>query len=108
LKQSGLIDDTLVIVTGEFGRTPKINKNAGRDHWAPVSTMMFAGGGVKGGNVIGASDNMAAYPITERYTPADIAATLFDALAIPRNATWLDTDDRPHELYHGEPITALF
>ena len=60
LAESGMLESTLVILTGEFGRTPNINKNAGRDHWGPVNTMFFAGGGVHGGNVIGTSDSQGA------------------------------------------------
>ena len=108
LKQSGLLDDTLVIMTGEFGRTPKINKDAGRDHWGPVMTSLFAGGGVKGGNVIGATDALSAYPVEDRYTVENVAATMFNALGIPRDSQWEDIDRRPHDMYRAEPIHKLF
>ncbi|MHC4880458.1 MAG: DUF1501 domain-containing protein [Planctomycetota bacterium] len=108
LKQSGLLDSTLVIVTGEFGRTPKINKDAGRDHWGPVMTSLFAGGGVRGGNVIGTTDALAAYPVEDKYTVENITATMFDALGIPRHAQWEDVDRRPHEFYRANPISRLF
>ena len=108
LKQSGQLDDTLVIMTGEFGRTPRINKDAGRDHWGPVMTSLFAGGGVKGGNVIGATDALSAYPIEDRHTVENIAATMFDALGIPRDSHWEDIDRRPHKMYRAEPIHKLF
>ncbi|MFQ5734369.1 MAG: DUF1501 domain-containing protein, partial [Planctomycetaceae bacterium] len=93
--------------TGEFGRTPKINKNAGRDHWGPVMTSLFAGGGVQGGRVIGATDRIAAYPVADKFTTENIAATMFQALGIPRDAKWTDFDGRPHEMYRAAPMTAL-
>jgi hypothetical protein len=108
LASSGLLDSTLVIVTGEFGRTPKINKDAGRDHWGPVMTSFFAGGGVRGGQVIGATDKLAAYPIADKQTPENVAATIYRTLGIPPTAMWNDFDGRPHELYRGDPIHALF
>jgi hypothetical protein len=108
LRETGRIDDTLVIVSGEFGRTPKINKDAGRDHWGPVMTSLFFGGGVKGGQVIGATDDLAAYPADDPYTVENIAATMFSALGIPRDQIWRDIDGRPHEMYRAEPMTKLF
>jgi hypothetical protein len=107
LKSSGLLDETLVIVTGEFGRTPKINKDAGRDHWGPVMTSLLAGGSVRGGRVVGASDRIGAEPVADRQTPENLAATLYSALGIPRTASWQDTDGRPYELYRAEPIPGL-
>jgi hypothetical protein len=108
LRQNGRLDETLVIVTGEFGRTPKINKDAGRDHWAPVMTSLFAGGGVRGGQVIGASDDLAAYPADEPLTVENISATMFAALGVPRDQLWHDVDGRPHEMYRADPIRRLF
>lgn len=108
LKQSGLLDETLVVVTGEFGRTPKINKDAGRDHWGPVMTSLFAGGGVQGGHVIGATDAMAAYPVADKVTVENIAGTMFSALGIPRHTEWHDVDGRPYSMYRAEPIHELF
>jgi hypothetical protein len=108
LRESGRLKDTLVIVTGEFGRTPKINKDAGRDHWGPVMTSLFAGGGVRGGQVIGASDDLSAYPADDPYTVENIAGTVFSALGIPRDQIWRDVDGRPHEMYRAEPIQRLF
>lgn len=107
LAASGLMETTLVVMTGEFGRTPKINPDAGRDHWGPVMTSFFAGGGVRGGRVIGATDNIAAYPVSDRQTPENIAATIYKTLGIPSNADWHDFDGRPHELYRSDPIAAL-
>ena len=107
LKATGLLDETLVIVTGEFGRTPRINKDAGRDHWGPVMTSLFAGGGVQGGRVIGASDRIGAQPSSDRQTTENLAATLYGALGIPDSTTWHDTDGRPYELYRAQPIAGL-
>jgi hypothetical protein len=107
LEQSGLLDETLVIVTGEFGRTPFINRDAGRDHWGPVMSSLFFGGGVRGGAVIGATDRLAGPPIADRNTPENLAATLYAALGIPHDAMWHDTDGRPYELYRAEPVAGL-
>jgi hypothetical protein len=107
LSESGLLDDTLVIVTGEFGRTPVINRDAGRDHWGPVMSLLLAGGGVQGGRVIGATDRHAAQPIADRQTTENLAATLYQALGIPLHTTWHDTDGRPYELCGAETIGGL-
>lgn len=107
LAETGLLESTLVIVMGEFGRTPKINKDAGRDHWASANTALFAGGGVRGGTVIGATDNLAAYVTSDQQTPENVAATIFDTLGIPHDTHWSDFDGRPHELYRAAPIAGL-
>jgi len=107
LAESGLLEETLVVVTGEFGRTPKINKNSGRDHWGPVMSLLMAGGGVRGGNVVGASDKLGASPVSDRQTPENLAASMYEALGIPREATWEETDGRPHQTYRGDPIPGL-
>lgn len=104
LHESGLIDSTLVVVSGEFGRTPRINPDGGRDHWGPVMTSLFAGSGIPGGQVIGATDALAAYPISGACTIENLAATMLNALDIPRHALWMDVDGRPHEFYRAEPI----
>ena len=108
LAETGLLESTLVIVTGEFGRTPIINKDAGRDHWGPVMTSLFAGAGVRGGSVVGASDKMGAQPVSDPQSPENIAATIYETLGIPRDAHWTDMDHRPHELYRAEPIWSLY
>lgn len=108
LAGSGLLETTLVIVMGEFGRTPKINKDAGRDHWASANTALFAGAGVHGGAVIGATDSLAAYVTADQQTPENVAATIFDTLGIPHDTHWTDVDGRPHELYRAAPIGGLF
>ncbi len=113
LSQTGLLDSTLIVMGGEFGRTPKISlladsyKEPGRDHWGAVQTLFFAGGGVKGGNVVGASDKIAAYPADSPQKPENMAATIYHALGIPPTAAWHDEVDRPHHIYHGQPITGL-
>ncbi|MEK6262663.1 MAG: DUF1501 domain-containing protein [Planctomycetota bacterium] len=107
LAETGLLETTLVIVMGEFGRTPKINKDAGRDHWASANTALFAGAGVRGGTIIGATDNLAAYVTDNQQTPENVAATIFDTLGIPHETHWTDIDGRPHELYRAEPIAGL-
>ncbi|VTR98475.1 DUF1501 domain-containing protein [Tuwongella immobilis] len=109
LHDSGLLDDTMVIVTGEFGRTPKVNnQDGGRDHWAPCFSAIFAGGGVQGGQVIGKSDASAAYPATVPYTPDDLGATVYEVLGVDPTAEVRDRLNRPVQLNRGEPIRALF
>ncbi len=108
LGESGLLDETLVIMTGEFGRTPKINKRAGRDHWGPVNTVMFFGGGVQGGNIIGASDRTGSEPTRDIQLPENFAATIYEALGIPRTGIWRDVDGRPHRIYGGKVIPGLY
>ncbi len=113
LHESGLLDSTLVVMAGEFGRTPKISrlpqyyKLAGRDHWGAVQTALFAGGGPRGGTVVGSSDRIGAYPASGPQTPENMAATIYHALGIPQSAMWPDALGRPHHIYHGEPITGL-
>ena len=108
LEASGRIDETLVVMAGEFGRTPKINADAGRDHWGPVNTVMFFGGGVKGGNVIGASDRTGSEVVSDRQTPENLAATIYEALGIPREGTWNDVEGRPHHIYRSNAIKGLY
>jgi hypothetical protein len=112
LEASGLLEETLVVMAGEFGRTPKIStlpgaKLPGRDHWGAVQSVFFAGGGVRGGRVIGSSDRNGGYPATDPQTPENLAATIYTALAIPPTAAWQDAADRPHFVYHGQPIAGL-
>jgi hypothetical protein len=113
LAESGLLESTLIVMAGEFGRTPKIThlpqhyKLPGRDHWGAVQTVFFAGGGVRGGTVIGSSDRLGGYPASDPQTPENMAATIYSALGIPATAVWHDEADRPHHIYHGEPIAGL-
>jgi hypothetical protein len=113
LHDSGLLDTTLIVMAGEFGRTPKIStlpqyyKLPGRDHWGAVQTVFFAGGGVRGGTVVGSSDKIGGYPKTEPQTPENMAATIYHALGIPSTAVWYDAQERPNHIYLGEPIKGL-
>ena len=109
LTERGLIDDTLVLCMGEFGRTPKINKDAGRDHWASAGSLIFAGAGVKPGNVIGATDRQGAYVTRRPVSPADVAYTVFDSLGIDPRKQLVAPDGRPIEvLDQGELVKELF
>ncbi|MFN0054431.1 MAG: DUF1501 domain-containing protein [Planctomycetales bacterium] len=114
LSDRGLLDDVLVVMAGEFGRTPRIftfqgakSNLPGRDHWGAVQTVFFAGGGVKGGTVIGASDRIGAYPSADRQHPENMAATIYQALGLPPTIYWKDRLDRPHLVFQGEPIAGL-
>jgi hypothetical protein len=113
LHESGLLETTLIVMAGEFGRTPRISRLpqfyrlAGRDHWGAVQTVFFAGGGVRGGRVVGSSDKIGAYPAHLPQTPENMAATIYHALGIPQTADWRDALDRPHAIYHDEPISGL-
>jgi hypothetical protein len=108
LHKTGKLDETLVVVAAEFGRSPKITRsNAGREHWPECYTVLFAGGGIKGGIVHGQSDKNAAYPATNPTSPADFTATLYHCLGIdPRRETH-DQGDRPLTLSQGKPISSL-
>lgn len=113
LAERGLLESTLVVMAGEFGRTPKVfglpqhYASPGRDHWGGVQSVLLAGGGLQGGRVIGASDKIGAYPADDPQKPENLAATIYEALGIPRTATWHDMLDRPFPLYHGRPIHGL-
>jgi hypothetical protein len=108
LAERGLLESTLVIWMGDFGRTPKINADAGRDHWPQCYTMVLAGGGIRGGQVFGESDREGAYPVSQPVTPADIHATVFAALGYdPHAITYPSLDGRPIPLSEGQPIREL-
>jgi hypothetical protein len=108
LRQRGLLERTLVVFLTEFGRTPRINSNGGRDHWGACGSVFFAGGGTKAGQVIGQSDAQAAYPLTTGYSPADVAATIYHALGVDPDTRVPDIENRPHPvLDHGEPIAEV-
>ncbi|MBP3954280.1 DUF1501 domain-containing protein [Gemmata sp. G18] len=104
----GLLDSTLVLALSEFGRTPKINGSAGRDHWPDCYTALVAGGGVTGGAVLGSSDKIGAYPATDPVTPADLAATVFWRFGIDPATEVRDQTARPFRLSEGEPVRTLF
>ena len=108
LTDRGLLDSTLVIAVGEFGRTPKINGMAGRDHWPYCYSAVIAGGGIRGGQVHGSSDRLGAYPETDGVTPADLAATLFWRFGLDPDSEIRDLDGRPYRLAEGRPLQALF
>lgn len=108
LAERGLLDETLVVCLGEFGRTPRINGNAGRDHWAACNSVVFAGGGVRGGVIHGASDRIAAYPATAPIFPEDLAATVYHALGIDPRAELRDPLGRPMALTEGRVLHEIF
>jgi hypothetical protein len=107
LDQRGRLDETLVLCLGEFGRTPKINANAGRDHWGPCSTTFVAGGGLRTGQVIGASDKIGAYPTTEPIAPVDVHATMYHSLGIDPDHLIYDPLQRPSAICTGQPLSQL-
>ena len=107
LDERGLLDDTLVVWMGEFGRTPNINKNVSRDHWPQCYTTLLAGGGVKQGYVYGRSDEHAKFPEENPVKPEDLAATLFAALGIDPSTEIYDRDNRPL-IIGGNPINDVF
>jgi uncharacterized protein (DUF1501 family) len=108
LESSGRLADTMVILLGEFGRTPKINKEGGRDHWGPCFTGLFAGAAVQGGKVIGRTDDIAAYPDSAAYSPDDIGATVYQALGLEPHSIVHDRIGRPVHLNEGKVIEALY
>jgi hypothetical protein len=113
LEASGLLAETLVVMVGEFGRTPKIStlpreRHAGRDHWAPCFSGVFAGAGVQGGQVIGKSDKIGAYPTTTPYTPDDVGATVYHVLGADPASEVRDRLNRPVQLNGGQVMRALF
>ncbi len=112
LQESCQLGETLIVMGSEFGRTPKISKITasalpGRDHWGACQTVMLAGGGVRGGMVIGSSDSIGAYPDSDPQKPENLAATIYEALGLPRSITWQDTTGRPHFLYNADAIKGL-
>lgn len=108
LSARGLLERTLVAVAGEFGRTPKINQTAGRDHWAHCYTQLLAGGGVRGGQVWGASDAQGAYVKDAPVTPEDFAATILYAFGLDPETAIEDASGRPVRITTGRPLTRLF
>ncbi len=113
LEASGKLNETMVIVMGEFGRTPKIStlpgeKIPGRDHWAHAYSGLFAGAGIRGGQVIGQTDSQAAYPLTRSWSPADVCSTVFHALGVSEETTVTDPLQRNHFLINGTVIKPLY
>jgi len=101
LKERGLLDETLVVCMGEFGRTPKINAGAGRDHWPGCYGMLLAGGGIRGGTVVGKSDEQGGLPAENPLTPQDVIATIYQLLGISPETEFLDPLDRPLKILNG-------
>lgn len=108
LADRGLLDTTLILWTGDFGRTPKVNQDAGRDHWPPCQTVLMAGGGVQGGAVVGRSDKTGAYPLSDPYKPDNVMATVYHALGLDPRTIIYDQLGRPMPIADGEPIHPLF
>jgi hypothetical protein len=105
----GLLSETLVLCLGEFGRTPKLNKDAGRDHWGPAASLLFAGAGVKGGNVVGSTDKQGAYATRRPVAPADVACTVYEALGVDPRKQLKTPDGRPVEILdQGETVQELY
>jgi hypothetical protein len=108
LESRGLLESTLVVFLTEFGRTPKINKDGGRDHWGMAGSMFFAGGGARVGQVIGSTDAQGAYPTSRGYTPADIASTMYRFLGVDPHAMVADRQGRLLPvLPEGEPVAEI-
>ncbi len=107
LDQRGLLDETLVVAVGEFGRTPKINTRAGRDHWGSVFSCALAGAGISGGQIYGASDKNGAYPSEKGVTPSSLAATIYHLLGIDYRGTFEDHENRPRNITDGTPLYDL-
>ncbi|MFQ5734180.1 MAG: DUF1501 domain-containing protein, partial [Planctomycetaceae bacterium] len=101
LKDRRLLDQTLIVVMGEFGRTPKLNTAGGRDHWPRVFSVAMAGGGVKGGQVVGASDAVGEGPKDRPVTPNDLAATIYTLLGVDPDIELRTTDGRPVRINAG-------
>lgn len=107
LEQRGRLGETLVVVMGEFGRTPKINSNAGRDHWGLCQSIVLAGGGIRGGQVIGSSDRIGAYPVSSPVDPVDIHATMFHCMGVDPQHVLHDNLGRPYPVSTGRIVTPL-
>jgi uncharacterized protein (DUF1501 family) len=108
LQARGMLQDTLVVWMGDFGRTPKINKNAGRDHWSRAQSVVFAGGGVKGGQVVGTTDDTASIPTDRPVTPEDMAATIYHLLGIDTSKRYATNNGRTIPIVeHGEVVKEL-
>jgi hypothetical protein len=108
LGRRGLLEETLVVCMGEFGRTPRINGQAGRDHWPQVQSILLAGGGVAGGQVVGASDAEGAFPAQRPVSPADLAATLLHLLGVPPELELTDRQGRRLPAIRGTPVLELW
>jgi uncharacterized protein (DUF1501 family) len=108
LAQRGLLDETLIVLTGEFGRTPRINAAGGRDHWGFVFSVALAGGGIRGGQIIGASDRIGGHPRDGRVSPEDLTATIFHCLGVDPHHEFRDTLGRPLFVSRGAVLRQAF
>jgi len=104
----GLLDETLIVTVGEFGRTPRINPTQGREHWGPCYTALLSGGGVRGGQVYGRSDRLGAYPSDNPVTPEDLLATIYHALGIAPDNEIRDREGRPVRICDGRAVAGVF
>jgi uncharacterized protein (DUF1501 family) len=107
LAERGLLESTLVVAMGEFGRTPKLNPRGGRDHWPGVWSILFAGGGVRGGQVVGSSDAIGSEPRDRPVSPAEVAATIYHLLGIDPRTTLPGLDGQPKSIVTATPIEEL-
>jgi hypothetical protein len=107
LDERGRLTETLIVCMGEFGRTPKINQNAGRDHWGDCSSAVLAGGGIQGGQVFGTSDKHGAFPASDAVDPVDIQATIYHCLGLDPGLTMFDHLNRPHAVTTGKVLRPL-
>jgi len=107
LQERGLLDETLVVAIGEFGRTPKINAKGGRDHWGSVFCCTLAGAGIRGGQIYGSSDRDGAYPLTDRVEPGNLTSTIFHLLGLDHRGTFTDPVGRELSLSQKEPLFRL-
>jgi uncharacterized protein (DUF1501 family) len=108
LSERGLLDETLVVAVGEFGRTPKINTYGGRDHWGQCQSALLAGGGIRGGQIYGSTDKNAAFVKDNPVAPEDLLATIQYAMGVSPEAEIRDQQGRPQRACDGKPILALF
>ncbi|MGP0064489.1 MAG: DUF1501 domain-containing protein [Isosphaeraceae bacterium] len=108
LDRRGLLDETLVVCMAEFGRTPRLDGNGGRNHWGSVFSVTLAGGGIRGGQVYGSSDRIGAYPADGRVRPEDLSATIFHCLGYAPQTEFQDPIGRPHPISRGEVLHAVF
>jgi len=111
LHERGLDEKVMLVVTGEFGRTPRLEHNAngniGRDHWPSAMSVLISGGGKKRGDIVGATNSKGENPKTKRYDPHDFLATIYDYLGIDPQTNYLDNSGRPHPLARGQVIEEI-
>ena len=107
LSERGLLDETLVIMMGEFGRTPRFNEHGGRDHWPRCYSAVLAGGGIRGGQVYGASDKLASTPLSDPVSPEDLLATLYHLVGLDPRTEIHDLQGRPFPITTGKPVRGL-